>query len=120
VDEFNCWEVIPLVSKSAGLSDDGKYLHEIEIDQISLTRLLTNGLSFFLLVIQERTIWLSDQKQTFATMLIDLEIKLYILVPSTAAINSNLGKECCLRGAALYFDISMADCVPCCRYATAP
>jgi len=56
MDEFNCWKVIPLISKSAGLSDDGQYLHDIEIDLISLTRLLTNGLSFFLLVIQERTI----------------------------------------------------------------
>jgi len=85
VDEFNCWEVIPLVSKSAGLSDDGQYLHETKINWILLTRLLTNCLSFFLLVIQERTIWLLDQKQTFASVLTDLEIKLYILVPSTAA-----------------------------------
>ena len=54
------------------------------------------------------------------SVLIDFEMKLYCLVPSVAAINSSLGKECCLRGVALDFDISMADCVTCCRYASVP
>ena len=120
MDEVNCWKVIPLVSKSVGISIERQYFHDVEIDRISLTPLLINSLSVFLLVIQEKTIWLSDQKQTLVSVLIDFEMKLYSLVPSVAAINSSLGKECCLRGAALDFDITMADCVPCCRYVTAP
>ena len=108
------------MSKSAGLSADGMYFHEVEVDHISLTWLLINGLSIFLLVIQERTILLSDQKQTLVSVLIDFKMKLYSLVPNVAAINSSLDKECCLRDAVLDFDISMADCVPCCRYAIGP
>ena len=65
-------------------------------------------------------IWLSDQKQTLVSMSIDFEMKLHSLASSTTAINSSIGKECCLRGAALDFVISMADCVPCSRYATTP
>ena len=84
-----------------------------------MMRLLTKGLSVFLLAIQERTIWLSDHKQAEWLTLIDVEIMLYNFLPSTAVINSSLGRVCCLRGAALDFDISIADCVPCSRYATA-
>ena len=69
------------MSKLAGLFDDEHYLHDVEINQISLTRLCTKGLNFFLLMIQERTIWLSDfLKKTFVSVSIDLEMKLYSLV----------------------------------------
>ena len=39
---------------------------------------------------------------------------------TTAAINSSLGKECFLSGAALDLDITSVQLVPCCRYTTAP
>ena len=85
---------IPRVSRSAGLSAEGQYFHEVEMDCISFTRLCTKGLRVFLLVIQESTIWLSETVR-------DLEMKVYSLVPTTAAINFNLGRACGLRGAAL-------------------
>ena len=38
----------------------------------------------------------------------------------TTAISSSLGRECCLSGAALDFDIISVQLVPCCRYTTVP
>lgn len=55
IDEFNCSYATYLVG-SAGLLADGHYLHNVETDCISLIWLSTNDLSFFLLVIQKRTI----------------------------------------------------------------
>ena len=55
--ELCSWSyVMPLVRRSAGLSTDGQYLHVVETEHISATRLLTKGFSFFSLNIHERTI----------------------------------------------------------------
>ena len=107
---FKLWVIctVPWVSRSAGLSADGQYLHSVEIDLISLTQLLTNGLSVFLLLIHERTIWLSGQNKILVVRM-DVDINTCSHASSTAAINSSLGKVCCLRGAALAFDMSIAD-----------
>ena len=85
MDEFNCWKVIPLVSKSARLSAESQYLHDVETDRISWTRLITNGLSIFLLVIQERQSDCQTRNKQWCSF-IDFAIKLYSLVPSTAAM----------------------------------
>ena len=64
VDVKSSCEVIPLVRRSAGFSEVGQYFHEVVEDSvvISSIRCETNCFSFFLLLIQCRTIWLSDHR----------------------------------------------------------
>ena len=111
---------MPLVRRSAGLSADGQYLHEVEMERISPTRLLTKGFSLFSLDIHDRTIWLSDHRTWSVLMLSDVLTKRYSRAAITAAISSSLGRESCLSGAALDLDIISTQLVPCCRYTAAP
>ena len=55
--EVHSWSYdMPLVRRSAGLSADGQYLHVVEMEHISATRLLTKGFNLFSLNIHDRTI----------------------------------------------------------------
>jgi len=56
-----------------------------------------------------KAIWLSDHRQIEKLIVNDVEIYEHKWV---AAINSSLGSKCCLRGAALAFEITRNEFTP--------
>ena len=53
-----------LANRSARLSANAQYHHVVGTDCISATQLLRKSLSFLSIKMYDKTIWLSDQRQT--------------------------------------------------------
>ena len=61
VESASCWAVNPRVKRSAGLQVVGQYCQSNVVALISDILCSIKALSFFLLLSQQSTIWLSDQ-----------------------------------------------------------
>ena len=102
-DDCNWDDVIPRVSKSAGFWSVGQWF-QVDVGNmfsISLMRCSMNCFSGLLLLIQCRTISLSDQSFTLRLGYLELRVqdrKLANRVPTTAAINSNWGRVSSFNG----------------------
>ena len=81
-------------------------------DLISFIQFFTNSGKSFSLLIQQRTIWLSDHR-TVLSILMNLVrwscTKFVNFLSITAAIISNLGKVIFLTGATQFFDMTSED-----------
>ena len=85
--------LMPLERRSAGLSADGQYLYEVEMECISATLLLTKGFNLFSLNIHERTIQLWDHRTSSVLMVSDVLTNRKSLAAKVAVISSSLGRE---------------------------
>ena len=99
--------IVSRVCKSAGFSALGTYLYSVNgKDLISVIRFLTKSGKRFSLLIQQRTIWLSDHRTVLSILMYLVSwsrTKFVNFLPITAAMSSNLGKVIFLTGATRFF-----------------
>ena len=95
------------MSRTAGLSSVGQYLHgDLTVSWwISSVRFRTKRFKGFVVVSQCSTIWLSDQNVTFEVDMVSRRCEAS-RAPTNAAISSSWGRVNDFNGANLFFAIT--------------